>query len=725
MLQDDQLVAIIEAEEANSLGNDGVDLVDQRAEALARYNAEPYGDERNGRSKFVSGTIRDQVEAVMPSIARVFLSGEEVGKFEPISREDEMAAERETLCVNWAVMKGGGWNAIHNACKDALLLKNGFVKLCWEEFDTVEVERYEGMSQEELAMLTQDGEVEVVEASEYPMPGVVMQLGPDGAPMPPPMVYDVKVERKVEHEGLRVEAVPPDELWIANRHRSIDLRDASFVQHRVRKTVAELREEGYDVPDDISDDENPRTEGIKRSRYNENWVSDDGEADDPTRRIVLLRESWIKLAMDGKKQVLWRICLVGKKVVHKEEADLIPIANFVPLIYQHSPIGVSYYDILQDIAQAETVIQRNYLDSLYFSTSPAMYVNSGGVGATTLDDLLTMHPGKIIRGDGVAAEVLQPIAMPDVSASALQGLEYISSVRENRTGVARVNQGALDPNALNRTATGAGMMMSAGQARIEFICRSLAEGVKQMFLIAHALILKHSTKPIQIKLKNDYIAVNPREWAKRTDFNLSVALGTGAPEQQIQKLMLIGQQLQPAMAMGLAGPRQFYNYIVELLRVAGYRSPDKFITEPKQQPAMGPDGQPVLGPDGQPQMQDAPPPQSPPPEVMAAKAMADGQVQKAQIDGQVSLKKSQGDSQAELQREQMRQEAENLRNLQDNATKIIIAKMQEESSMMNAGADRMVQMHNSEAQRAHDGELSRFQEAIRAETSRLRPRGNQ
>ena len=77
-------------------------------------------------------------------------------------------------------------------------------------------------------------------------------------------------------------------------------------------------------------------------------------------------------------------------------------------------------------------------------------------------------------------------------------------VKERRTGIARINQGAMDPNMLNRTATGASLMMSAGQAHLELIARCLAGGIKDLFLITHALALKHSTKPLQIRLQNKF-----------------------------------------------------------------------------------------------------------------------------------------------------------------------------------------------------------------------------
>lgn len=697
-MSDAQIVALIEAEESEALGLDDDELSSDRADALDRYNQRPYGWEVEGRSQFVSNAIRDQIEAIMPSIARVFLSGDEIGRFDAIGQEDEASAERESLVVNHCVTKGGGWQAIYSATKDALLLKNGYILVNWKKDESVVSESYQGQSDEELAILLQDGDVKVVEHTEYPVPGWTPMIDPaTGMEVPAPMLHDVRVERVKPEEGLDLQAIPPDEVIVSEKHRSVSLMNSDFVQLRREVTIGELREAGYKVPDDIADDGEDSEEEIARARYSWREQGNDDASPDPTRRRVLYRENWIKAALDGEEvPKLYKVCIVGRKVLRKEPADMIPIAAFAPIWYPHSHIGVSFYDLLKDLAEAETVVSRQYFDSLYLSTANRMIVDPARV---SLDDLLVSRPGGIVRVEGDPSTAVMPLVATDIGPTAQAGLEWIAQQRENRTGMARVNQGSLDPNALNRTATGAQMMMTAGQARLEAAARLLAEGVKDLFLICHAMLLKHSTKPIQLKLKNDWIAVNPREWARRSDFSVSVALGTGTPEAQLGKLQLLAQQVPMYMQLGLMGPREIYNLGAETLRVSGYRTPQKFLIEPPEGAQM--------------------PQPGPPPEVMAAQAQGQALVQKATVDGQV-----------ELQKVQVVQTQENQRNLVDNATKVLIAQMQGARADFNADKDRALgeagamrerqyAEQDAEAQREHDANMAQIQAAIQKQAQRM------
>jgi hypothetical protein len=216
---------------------------------------------------------------------------------------------------------------------------------------------------------------------------------------------------------------------------------------------------------------------------------------------------------------------------------------------------MSVYDLINDLGDIKTSLQRQFLDGVYQANSGQFLID---VDRVNVDDFLVTRPGGIKRVQGSVEGAVMPLPVNDASGIALQGLEYIDGVKEARTGVTRYSAG-LDANTLNKTATGVQAIQSAANQRIEMIARTLASGFKDLFLIIHALTCKHSTKPIQIKLKGEWQAIDPRSWKKRTDFQISVGLGTGNPEQQIQKWqMLIGVMMQGAQ-LDLCGPREFYN----------------------------------------------------------------------------------------------------------------------------------------------------------------------
>ena len=117
---------------------------------------------------------------------------------------------------------------------DALLSKNGIVKVWWDEYEDSGREEYSGLDEIGLqSLLMQDG-VEVLEHSEY-LEGDVK-------------LHDVVI-RKDSYDGrIKIENVPPSEFLISRNAKSIP--DARFVCHRVQKTLSELREMYPD--DDLS-----------------------------------------------------------------------------------------------------------------------------------------------------------------------------------------------------------------------------------------------------------------------------------------------------------------------------------------------------------------------------------------------------------------------------------------------------------------------------------------
>lgn len=632
-MTDEEIIASLESEERVALDSSTGTLADERADALDRYRGAPLGNEVEGRSQVVDRSVMDTIEWIMPSLARIFLGGDEIGKFEPVSPEDEDDAETDTDTCNWYLQnRGDFFSQVMATLKDALLLKNGYNVVVWQKkYDTM-TETYEDLSDEEAAMLVQDPEITVIEHSER-----VDELGQT--------LHSVKVEQKKCDEFPEPESVPPDEILVSKRHRWTSLLDCDFVEWKRSVTVGQLRAEGFIIPDDVFGEDSDTLESTSRERFEESpFLSRNDETNDPSRRLVTFRDAYMRIDLRGTgTPQLWRLARISgvKTLTLKEEANIIPFAAFTPIIYPHSHVGMSVYDLIADLGIVKTILQRQYLDGLYLQTSGRMGVDINKI--VNMDDLLVQRPGGIVRTDGHPSEALFPLVSSDTGQSALAGLEYMEAQKEGRTGVTRYSAG-LDANTLNKTATGVQAIQAAANQRIELVARTLAGGFKDLFLIMHALASKHSTKALQIKLKGEWKQVDPRRWKKRTDFTVSVGLGTGTPEQQLQKLLMMAPMQKEAMGLGLAGPLEAYNLGSEIWKAAGYKSHDRFIKPPKMVPKMDPQTQqPVMGPDGQPEME----PQTPPPQ-------KDPMVQAEEIKGQVAMQKAEMDNQGKSQAEQMR-----------------------------------------------------------------------
>lgn len=657
-LSDAQILAAISAAEETALGSVSGAVSADRADAVDRYYGKAYGDEQPGRSSVVSRDVADVVEGVVANVVKPILSGDSVVQFAPIGPDDEPRAQQEgDYCHHVAFEKNNGFVWVVSAVKDALLLRSGYVKVNWEVRSDQNIETYSGLSEEELNLIVSEDEVEVLEHSEYPDPMAVMaaqmqqpqqpamammQGQAPGAQQPPPvpMLHDVKVRLVRPTEFAKVEPVPGDEILVTQRARTPSLQDVDFVQHRTHKTLSELRQAGYKVDDDITDDDQGDTiEDIGRQRFNEGGTWTD-ETLDASRRIVLFKESYIRLDNGKGIAQLRRVCTVGESILADDECDIVPIAAFSGVLVPHQHLGMSVYDLVQDIARIKTALIRSYLDNRRLQNDGRWAVD---VDRCNVDDFLVSRPGGVVRGTGNPAEWAMPLVAPDTASSALQGLEYLDSIREQRTGYTR-NSAGIDNDALtNRTASGMSMQLSQSQLRLEMIARTIAEtGLLDTFRIIHALTLKHSTKAEKARLNGKWVEVNPREWIRRSDIRVSLGIGIGTPEQQLAKLMTMAPIQQQLQAMGLVGVQQAYNFGIEAWKLSGYKTADKFLKPPETDPQTG-----------QPKEPQTPPP----PEIQVEQMRQQGKQQELQATQQADAQKFQAEQQSEVQRFQAEQAA--------------------------------------------------------------------
>ena len=118
-------------------------LMEHRADAMDYYNGNMSKDmpAQEGRSEAVSTDVADTIEGLMPVLMDIFAGSDEVVRFEPVSAEDEEAAQQETDYVNHVFMQNNaGFMVLYGFIKDALLSKTGIVKVWWEEREEEERE---------------------------------------------------------------------------------------------------------------------------------------------------------------------------------------------------------------------------------------------------------------------------------------------------------------------------------------------------------------------------------------------------------------------------------------------------------------------------------------------------------------------------------------------------------------------------------------------------------
>ena len=647
--------SIVSSEIKASLGYIGSDITEQRQKSLEYYFGEPFGNEQEGRSQVVSTDVSDVIESILPTLLRTFAASDEIVKCEPVTAEDEEVAKQASDYLNYIFNKDNdGFITLYTLFKDALIQKNGVAKIYWDNSTKRERESYERLSEDEYTMLLDEDGVEVKEHTEYDDESAVKerdktleelaQLGQAVDPMmldqlenaPIPMLHDVVIERIETFGKVKIEAIPPEEFLIERRAKSI--QDANFVAHRTTVTRTQLIEAGFDhdkvysLPSDTQDKYNEE----KITRFRNLDYDYDSNAGEASTDEISIFECYIKIDEEGDGIAkLRKVTLAGTEgytVLDNELCDSIPFVSVTPIIVPHRFYGRSVSEMTEDLQLIKSTVMRQLLDNMYLTNNNRVAVMDGQVN---LDDLLTNRPGGVVRTKGSPGQVMMPMQTQTINSQAFPMLEYLDTVREQRTGITRYSQG-MDSDSLNKTATGVNTILSQAQMRVELIARIFAEtGVKDMFLKMFELIVKHQDKERIVKIRNNFVPFRPMEWRNRCNISISVGLGTGSRDQQLSILnnilqtQLKGLELQGSSDGPMVNLRNIYNTLTKIVENAGLKNPNAFFTDPD------------VG------MQNMPPPQPPQPTEFekVSQLQVQGENYRKQIDSELKIKQLEKDYQ--------------------------------------------------------------------------------
>ncbi len=620
-IDNDKLLAAIDAAADNSYGSDdGSELSTRREAAIRAYVGDNVDPAPAGRSQVVDRTLFEVVESCLPSLVRIFASGDDVVRVLPVGPDDQDAADQTTALLQWTVTEKNPWEQIsHDWFKDALLLANGYAMAYWDESERIERETYEGQSDEQLALLMQDDNVRILQHSQRPdedtdkrnaegfqlaqqqwqmmaaqaqqqamQTGQPPQMPPPPQPPQPAFLHDVVLER-VENEGkVCIEVLPPEHCRVSVNTADFTLKTADYFETWSLKSVSELRSMGLDVDDWVNDSEDKDTlEDSARDRFAEDWRRQNPETE-PAMRKVRTRMVWVKTAAeDDDIARMYYAVVVGRTVLYAEPCTRIPVASITPMPMPHRHIGLGMWDILEDIQQTKQAVIRSALDNLYLSVNGRTVVSD----QVNLEDLLDVRPGGVVRMNSGALPAeghVLPLNHPFAFDSIIGTLSYFDQARQNISGVNAYFNG-VDQGALNRTATGLSLMTTQSAQRVEQIARMFAIGVEYLFSCVLELIQKHANKAQTFALRGKWYAVDPLAWSKKRDLKIAVGVGAGNKDAMLAHLnAMLAQQMQIGMPLAIADRTTVYNTASEIAKLQGFAQTERFWKDPSQTPPPQP-----------------------------------------------------------------------------------------------------------------------------------------
>ena len=435
-----------------------------------------------------------------------------------------------------------------------------------------------------------------------------------------PSTYNVKVMITKDASKVKIENVDPNEFMIDKNTTTI--KDSTFVAQRQMLTRAQLVDMGYDkaIVDELSTDDELGYTGERDFDFDNNT-----DTTDKTQELIAYYECYVDIGNDKGQAVKHRVCYASKTILSQEEIDYVPFYSLCPFPLPHQFYGQSMADHTMDLQFIKSTIMRQMLDNLYLTNNSRVGAVEGQVN---LDDLLNSTAGGIIRMKNPNAIV--PMQVQSSASQSFPMLEYLDQMQAKRTGVNDLAQG-IDANVLqNVSATAVATMTAQSQGKLELIARVFADtGIKELMQGILHLVCKYQNEPRELKIAGKPMMLDPREWANNYNVKVNVGLGNGTGDEKVAMIqMILAKQEQILQQYGVNNPlvtlKQYRETLAKFINASGFADDAQFMNEITDQALQ------------QIQQQDAQADKTPP-EVKAAQAIAQAEMEKAKMKAQTDM----------------------------------------------------------------------------------------
>jgi len=557
-ITDDQLVNMIDSGVMHSVGHflSSSDLTRERIKAtyeyagLAKDHLSP-----QGVSSIVASDTTEVIEAYSSIISELMFENQKLARFLPYSTSPAalMSSQQASDVVNYCIFKkNDGWRIFNTWVKSALLWKTAVIRWDYCEEYEYRFEEYESINQVALDELLADDNVEIV--------GDLMIENDFN--LEEAVYKDVRIKRKVDKSGVKLEVVPPEDFRIDRDASSIE--DASFIAIQRDMTRSEIRKQWPDVADNVEDwdrlgssigqqfdvyseERSVRKEVTGQEYWDEPNVGDLFGTEANTE--VAVTESWLRVDRDGDGVAeLKHVITVGTHILYEEDIDMVPLAAISPFEVPHEFYGLSMADMVRSSTLASTAILRGFVENTYLTNYSPKLADPNVVDFSALQN---MKPKQLIATNGNPAAAVSAMPPEAMSAGTVPLLEFLQLHKEQATGMSKAAQGLNDTLYVSgNSEQKVSQVQSAAQKRIQHIVRRFAEtGFKRCILGVYHLMRQNMKETLYSTPTSTgvYNMVDVSKLPETMDVEVNINVGENSNESRLQKVTNIGQQILPAL----------------------------------------------------------------------------------------------------------------------------------------------------------------------------------
>lgn len=533
----------------------------------SEYNAEPYGNEVNGRSKLVSRDIKKQSEWQHAALIEPFVSTPDIIKANPVTSEDaEIAPKIEVLLNTQFCRQFSRYNFMTKALK--VLDQEGTVviRTGWEYEEKV---------------------VEVQEDREIPNPDYqrAIEAVNQGITNPsilqgiePTLITKVRVRKTKPVKNHPTAMVCRNEDIFIDPTCQDDMDKCQFVIYRYETDMTTLKQAGiYKNLDKIK-----IPTGLTGTNDTE-YITEDSTSfrfSDTARKKIVVHEYWGNYDINGDDIAEPIVCTWIDNTIIRLEANPFPDKKPPFLIVPFSAIpfklyGESNAELLSDIQKIKTAIYRGFIDNMALSNNGQKGIKKGSLDEYNKQRFLN---GENFEFNHYASDFFIG-NFNELPSSIFNVLTLMNNEAESITGVASFNTG-INGNALGSTATSIrGAIDSASTRRLNIvrnISENLVKPLLRKWLAYDAMFLDEES---QYRITNDtFVYLKRDDLGANIDIDLSISTSDDN-RAKAQELAFVLQTVGPS-----EDPRLRKILMAQIAQL--YRMPDlaKMIMDYKPEP---------------------------------------------------------------------------------------------------------------------------------------------
>lgn len=569
-MNDDDIQKAVNASLRLATGWDEDEVTEIREQALDYYFMRPRGDEVEGRANVISGDLSAMVDAVLSQMLDAFETDSLV-EFAADSFEDEDQAQLESDTVNHFVMKvNNGYMAFLEAIKDALLQRNGIIKVWVDERRTTETQDYVDVDPVAFISLSKEPGKEI-DVLEYD-----------------PEKQTLKLKETTVDRRLIVESIPLENFLYTENWKSLDLQRIPFCAERKIDSRSALIEMGYNkklveaLTARHEQNQSGSTRNPKKSQ------SDQGATEDSSQDQIEYYECHMLIDTDGDGiSERRRFVVSDTTLLDNIESPMVSYAAGAILINPHRFLGVSLHDKLKQTQDITTGLNRGLLDNVNATNKSRLLVRDGKVNSDDLEDGRVNSRIRIKNShQGPLQDAVAPLVVPDISAGILANIEHQKRNRAELGGAAldlatasaQLGSDQIGSQGLDRAYS---VMEQLAGMMTKIIARTL---IRSVYLLAHETLRQFFTEPVAIRRSAGWDSPVPSDWKQREILTVKPGMSVGERSRLVQTLGTISDKQFALADKGfddvLVDINGVYSALMDWARAAEISNPEQYFVDP-------------------------------------------------------------------------------------------------------------------------------------------------